>query len=67
MVKNYETGFVIKQNDAHVLADKILYLKSNPDTLKYMSNNARLDFKERFSADIMARKYECIYKIIKMK
>ena len=67
MVKNYETGFVIKQNDAHVLADKILYLKSNPDTLKYMSNNARLDFKERFSADIMARKYECFYRVIEIK
>ena len=61
MVIDGETGFIVRQNDAYALAEKITYLKNNPVTLKYMSDNARLDFRERFSADIMAKEYERFY------
>ena len=61
MVKNGETGYVVKQNDAYSLADKIIYLKNNPAILKYMSQNAKIDFFERFSADIMSCQYESFY------
>ena len=61
MVKEGETGFIIPQNDARSLTDKIIFLKDNPDILKYMSKNAKLDFGERFSAKIMADKYENYY------
>ena len=61
MVKEGETGFIIPQNDARSLTDKIIFLKDNPDILKYMSKNAKLDFGERFSADIMAEEYERFY------
>jgi glycosyltransferase involved in cell wall biosynthesis len=61
MVKDGETGFIFPQNDAEALAEKIIFLKANSDTLKYMSNQAKLDFAERFSVEIMAREYEKFY------
>ena len=61
MVKNGTTGFIFRQNDALALYEKIIFLKNHPNTLKYMSTNAKLDFNERFSADIMAGEYEGFY------
>lgn len=61
MVKDGVTGYIFPQNDAHALAEKIIFLKSRPNTLKYMSKNAKLDFDERFSANIMAGEYERFY------
>ena len=64
MVKDGETGFLFPQGDAEALAEKIIFLKANPDTLKYMSNQAKLDFAERFSAERMAGEYGEFYKKI---
>jgi len=61
MVKNGETGYLFECNDEQALAEKIIYLKDNSITLKYMSDNARLDYSKRFSADIMAQEYEEFY------
>ena len=62
MVKNGVTGFLFKQNNAVSLYEKLVFLKNHPGVLKYMSNNAKIDFANRFSADIMAKEYERIYR-----
>lgn len=67
MVINGQTGFIFKQNDAKKLGELILFLKNNPDTLHYMSEQAKEDFQRRFSAGNMAEQYAALYRDIMRK
>ena len=65
MVINGKTGYLFKKSDASELAERIKKLKQNPALLKQMSENAKEDYRLRFSAHIMAEQYEKFYKEIK--
>jgi sugar transferase (PEP-CTERM/EpsH1 system associated) len=55
------TGALVPPQDPGVLADAIIRLLDSPDLLKTYAANGKNRFRERFSAETMARQYERLY------
>ena len=57
LVKDGVNGFIFKNGDASDLADKILTLLSDDDTIKTMGKKSEQIIKEQFTLDIVATKF----------
>jgi glycosyltransferase involved in cell wall biosynthesis len=55
------TGALVPPQDPGALADAIIRLLDSPDLLKTYAANGKNRFRERFSAETMARQYERLY------
>lgn len=55
-------GYVCSKDDTKAFADAILRILSNPDLAKELGHNGRLIYEKKFTASIMARKYETLIK-----
>ena len=60
-VENGETGFLIPPDDPGALADRIMYLYENRETLRTMGEKARQRAQETFSVDAMINRHEEFY------
>lgn len=55
------TGALVPPQDPGVLADAVIRLLDSPDLLQTYAANGKQRFRERFSAETMAREYERLY------
>ncbi len=61
VVDDGRTGFLVAPGDPSMLADAILTLVRQPEEAARMGAAARRVFEERFTSDVMARRYEALY------
>jgi glycosyltransferase involved in cell wall biosynthesis len=61
IVKNGYNGFLFKENEINKAAEKIKLLYKDKRLYNEISNNARKDYLERFTLEIMVKKTEKIY------
>lgn len=58
-----ETGAgIVVRNSGKELSEAITYLANNPQTRKIMGNNARETIEQNYSIDMVATKYDTLYK-----
>lgn len=55
------TGTLVPPQDPDALADAVIRLLDSPDLLKTYAEKGKSRFRERFSAETMARQYERLY------
>ncbi len=60
IVEHGKTGFLVPPAAPEALAEAILKLLKNPDMRRLMGENGRRVIRERFSLDLMVRRYEDI-------
>jgi len=61
-VSDWNTGVFVKPYDEYDLRDKILYLLENQDVTEKLGFNARKDVEERFSEELMAKRFLGVFK-----
>ena len=64
IVTDNVSGILLKNNDPKSIAQKILYLLKNPTKLTQMGLQAQEIIRKYYSAEIMAKRYEQLYKQI---
>lgn len=57
MVEKHKCGFYVNPNEPQDLADKINYLKSNPEELKIMSRNSRILAEKTYDKSLLCLKF----------
>jgi glycosyltransferase involved in cell wall biosynthesis len=57
VIKNGETGFVVPPQDVPELAEKIIYLLSQPEKAKQMGENGKKRLGSKFMVDKMVKQY----------
>jgi glycosyltransferase involved in cell wall biosynthesis len=66
IVKDNETGFIVKQKNSKELSEKILYLLKNKDKLDEIKSRAREHVIENFDWKIVGKKYIRLLKSLSM-
>jgi len=61
LIKDQETGFLIKPNDPGILASKINEIINNPDLMQEQSTKARIKALEEFNLETMIKKTKAVY------
>ena len=61
IVVDKETGFLVTNDDAHDLAEKICILLDNEDAMTKMGKAARRRFEQNYTIDKMVEAYERLY------
>jgi glycosyltransferase involved in cell wall biosynthesis len=62
VVKDGQTGFLIKPRDVHEIAEKVTVLYHNPDLGASLGREGRRLVKGQYSLDVMLDKIEKLYK-----
>jgi len=62
LIADGQNGLVVPQHDGCAIADAILKLYENPETLARMGASALVIYNERFTAEIMAANIENVYR-----
>jgi glycosyltransferase involved in cell wall biosynthesis len=61
IIRNNQTGYIIKQNDIINMTDKLIYLARNPEVVKSMGDRAYLEVARLYRDDGMIEKELLIY------
>ncbi|MBU1869755.1 MAG: glycosyltransferase [Candidatus Omnitrophica bacterium] len=61
IVRDPVNGFIVEPKDPQALAEKILYLRNNPEKRKSMGENSQKLWRESFSEEVMLGKIRKIY------
>ena len=61
MVEDGKTGFVVPMKNPAAFAEKILLLRDDPELLRSMSENARVRYRQKYTASGMTRALEAVY------
>lgn len=61
MVAEGQTGFVVPQRNADAFAEKLLYLKQNPEKYQVLSENAISRYRKKYTASGMTKALEAVY------
>jgi|Deesub1362A_J573_1020465.scaffolds.fasta_scaffold00162_22 glycosyltransferase involved in cell wall biosynthesis len=64
VVEDGRTGFLVEKDDAHALADRIIYLLRNPLARREMGHRGLERYHSTFSATTMSRRYQEVYRFI---
>lgn len=62
LVKENKTGFLVPPQDPSALAEKIIYLRNEPQIRSMMGEEGKKRIHEFFSLEDMLKKYETLYK-----
>lgn len=60
IIDNGKNGYILPFGDYKAIAEKIMYLKNNPEVLKELGYHAKKTIEEKFSIDIMIENFENI-------
>jgi len=61
VISDGKNGFIISQDKLHEMADRVIFLKNNPDLRKTMSRAAWQTIRDRFSLQKITDRYEEIF------
>jgi glycosyltransferase involved in cell wall biosynthesis len=62
ILENDKTALLVNKGDSKALAEKIIYLLSNPDVAKQITENAYEKYKREFTTEAMVKKMAVWYK-----
>ena len=63
-IEHGKTGILVEPKNPKKIADSMKYLLDNPDVARVMGKRGRKLVKEKYSADVIGRKYLEIYKAV---
>ena len=67
IIEHEKSGLLVPPGDSDALADALVRLTSNPKVSKQLGEAAKSFVKQNFSWDVVARKFDCLYKRLAQK